>query len=67
MAALTTGLVVSARGVPTREGEVPVQRQFFSFPEWRFVELHLNYFVSGGGTSRSRWGDEIPDRSTARG
>ena len=32
--ALSTGLVVSARGVPTYESEVRVQRQNVSFPWW---------------------------------
>ena len=30
---VTSGLVVSARGVSTRESDFQVQRQFVSFPE----------------------------------
>ena len=34
VAVVTAGLAVSARGVPTREGDFQVQRQIDSCPEW---------------------------------
>ena len=56
VAAVTTGLVVSARGVATREGDFQVQRQFGSFPEWalrraasQLLVLEVKHFVLFGG------------------
>ena len=43
VAAVTTGLVVSARGVSTREGDFQVQGQIVSFLSGRCVERHLNF------------------------
>ena len=68
VAAVPTGLVLSARGVATREDDFQVQRQIDSFPEsQRQIASHL--LVFGGQTSRSLWRymsderSEIPDRS----
>ena len=52
VAAVTTGLVVSARGVSTREGDFQVQRQIVSFPEWALRRAASQLLVFGGETSR---------------
>ena len=48
MAAVTTGLVVSARGVSKREGDFQVQRQIVCFPEWALRRAASQLLVFGG-------------------